>query len=413
MKFANPSTYLRACAASLVGLALLCATSLTSCADDAAEKPAAAAEKPAETEKPAAEVDPFAVPEGTDSAELKAFMQKLSQTPPQDRTPEGLKTFFNNLDKAFSEILTRDVEDEIATTAAGARSQILTILADRLGDESAAERLKTFTASLQKDERPALAAIGKSLALQQRISGITELKSEERAALIQEVADSLSAKEVDRSAIGAAMGIAEALEDESPEEAAAALNLFAKYIEAREGGELKSIAKSMRGSARRLGLVGNVMEVKGPTLDGHSFDIADWKGKVVLVDFWATWCGPCIGELPNVLSLYETYHDKGFEVVGISLDDDVEELKSFIAKRKLPWTTIFESDAEKQGWNNPLARHYGISGIPTAILIDQEGKVITLSARGNRLKVELEKLLGPVEESKPENKPDDAPTEKE
>jgi peroxiredoxin len=115
----------------------------------------------------------------------------------------------------------------------------------------------------------------------------------------------------------------------------------------------------------------------------------------VLVDFWATWCGPCIGELPNLKAHYDAYHEAGFDVVGISLDDDPEALRQFVADQQIEWTTLIDPDPVNQGWENPIARQYGISGIPACILIDQEGKVVSLNARGEELGRLLEELLGP------------------
>jgi peroxiredoxin len=110
-------------------------------------------------------------------------------------------------------------------------------------------------------------------------------------------------------------------------------------------------------------------------LAGKTLSIANYKGKVVLVDFWATWCGPCVAELPHVLKAYEQYHDKGFDVVGISLDRDQEALTSFIKKREMRWPQIFDS-------KNKLATQYGIESIPTTFLLDGEGKIIGKNIRG-------------------------------
>jgi thiol-disulfide isomerase/thioredoxin len=179
--------------------------------------------------------------------------------------------------------------------------------------------------------------------------------------------------------------------------AVAAYEAFAKALEARKEERLAGLVEGLRGAARLAGLVGNSIEIKGTTIDGKSFDISQWKGKVVLVDFWATWCGPCIGELPNVKQNYDLYHSKGFEVVGISLDDDPEKLKEFLVQEHIQWPTLFPTDETQRGWENPIARHYGISGIPTVILVNQEGKVVTLDARGPALGEQLAKLLGPAD----------------
>ena len=124
-------------------------------------------------------------------------------------------------------------------------------------------------------------------------------------------------------------------------------------------------------------------------LDGNPLSVAGYKGKVVLIDFWATWCGPCISELPNVLATYEEYHGKGFDILGISLDNEEEALKSFIAKRKMPWKQFFDG----KGWGNKLAGQYGIRSIPATFLVGKDGKIVARDLRGPALKAEVAKLL--------------------
>ena len=126
------------------------------------------------------------------------------------------------------------------------------------------------------------------------------------------------------------------------------------------------------------------MEITGTLLNGKPFDQSTLTGKVVLVDFWATWCGPCIAEIPNVLEAYKKYSSKGFEVVGVSLDQDRDALEKFVTDKKIPWPILFEN-SEGSGWQHPLATYYGISGIPTVILIGKDGNVVSLNARGERL----------------------------
>jgi hypothetical protein len=93
-------------------------------------------------------------------------------------------------------------------------------------------------------------------------------------------------------------------------------------------------------------------------------------------------------EMPNVLDNYEKYHEKGFEVVGISLDDSTENVSAFLETNKIPWVTLIDEDETKRGFDNPLARHYGVNGIPQVILVDQEGKVVSLEARRTRSRLE-------------------------
>jgi thiol-disulfide isomerase/thioredoxin len=125
-------------------------------------------------------------------------------------------------------------------------------------------------------------------------------------------------------------------------------------------------------------------------LAGEPLSIAKFRGKVVLVDFWATWCGPCVAELPNVLAAYKKYHAKGFEVIGISLDQDENALKNFIKEKGLAWPQYFDG----KGWGSKLGQKYGINSIPMTFLLDQEGKVVAKGLRGPALDAQLAKMLG-------------------
>jgi thiol-disulfide isomerase/thioredoxin len=138
---------------------------------------------------------------------------------------------------------------------------------------------------------------------------------------------------------------------------------------------------------------GQLLRIDGPTLDGGSFNVEQWRGKVVLVDFWATWCGPCLAELPNVKRVYNRFHDRGFEIVGVSLDGDRDRLTEFLKQREIPWPQIFFSEPGQQEWNNPLVQRYDITGIPTMYLLDRSGRVAPVEPRGAELAPAVEKLL--------------------
>ena len=124
-------------------------------------------------------------------------------------------------------------------------------------------------------------------------------------------------------------------------------------------------------------------------LDGKPLSVANYKGKVVLVDFWATWCGPCVRELPNVLKAYEKHHPKGFEIIGISLDQDKSRLTSFIESKGMKWQQYFDG----KGWGNKLAGQYGVNSIPATYLLDGEGKIIAKNLRGDDLEEAVSKSL--------------------
>ncbi|WP_197531328.1 redoxin family protein [Posidoniimonas corsicana] len=140
-----------------------------------------------------------------------------------------------------------------------------------------------------------------------------------------------------------------------------------------------------------LALIGKELSVQGVTLQGRPLDWEQFDGKVVLVDFWATWCGPCRAEMPNIRQNYAKHHDAGFEVVAISVDRDMNALKQFVIEEKPPWTVVADRHPAAR---ESMAARLGISGIPAFVLIGRDGKVAAVHCRGERLGVELKKLLG-------------------
>jgi FKBP-type peptidyl-prolyl cis-trans isomerase 2 len=143
------------------------------------------------------------------------------------------------------------------------------------------------------------------------------------------------------------------------------------------------------------------LELKFTAADGRAVDVAALRGKVVLVDFWATWCGPCVQEIPNVVAVYGQYHPQGFEVVGISFDQapdaakpakrqkTAEQVLAFTREKGMPWPQYYDGTY----WQNPFGKKYGIRGIPAMFLLDKNGIVVSTNARGPKLEAEVRRLL--------------------
>ena len=130
-------------------------------------------------------------------------------------------------------------------------------------------------------------------------------------------------------------------------------------------------------------------EFEAKRLDDSTFRLADYRGKkAVLIDFWATWCGPCIDEIPTIKSIAETYRDQGLEVVGVSLDRDEQALRDFVKQEKLNYVQVF--DKEK---SQTISKSYGVWGIPSVFLVDKNGVINAMKLRGNRTEQAVKALL--------------------
>jgi peroxiredoxin len=130
-------------------------------------------------------------------------------------------------------------------------------------------------------------------------------------------------------------------------------------------------------------------EIALPTPAGPIMRLSDLRGKYVLIDFWASWCGPCRRENPNVIKTYATYKDKGFEIFGVSLDQEKAAWINAIAKDQLTWPHV----SDLQYWNSVAAQAYQVSSIPMTFLLDPQGKVIAKGLRGDSLNQYLANLF--------------------
>lgn len=167
------------------------------------------------------------------------------------------------------------------------------------------------------------------------------------------------------------------------------------------------LADMAREKVRALSAITGELDLRFTAVDGREVDLQKLRGKVVLIDFWATWCVPCMAEMPNVKRIYAAYHDKGFEIIGVSCDiapapsdtpqkarlaKTAAQLIEFKEKNGMPWPDYYDGNKHNEG-GNQLAKRFAITGIPASFLVDQTGQVVALNLKGEKLEAAVKRLL--------------------
>jgi len=176
-----------------------------------------------------------------------------------------------------------------------------------------------------------------------------------------------------------------------------------RFLRTRVGPtETNAAVKEMAAGRLRIAeAMSAPLDLKFTAADGREVDLAKLRGKVVLVDFWATWCVPCLKEMPYVRAAYKKFHDRGFEVVGISFDKapgaqprgmerSAAQVDQFARENDMPWPHHYDGNY----WGNEFGRRFAIASLPTTFLLGKDGRIATTEAHGEKLAVEIERLLG-------------------
>jgi thiol-disulfide isomerase/thioredoxin len=328
--------------------------------------------------------------EYTSADELWRYIIRLQQEGPTERpkTMEQQKAilgkFFGEVDEALLEFTTRYAHDERVWDARLMRTQILNASSDLEGRKPDLKSLeRTYSEIANAKDAPA------------------ETRAEASQSLIELHAEPLM-NSSSTNALAAIEREIVAFQKQFPDDPrnGDVQLLRARLYQKADPAAAIAIARSLaNGTNPRLAaeaqqflfiqeLNKKPLDLQFKGVDGTTVDLKSLHGKVVLLDFWATWCGPCVVETPNVVATYKKLHDKGFEIIGISLDNNKDKLITFTKQHEMTWPQYFDGKT----WNNEVSTRFRVSAIPAMWLLDKKGYVRDTNARGD-LAANVEKLL--------------------
>ncbi len=270
----------------------------------------------------------------------------------------------------------------------------------RLGDPSAQEQIDAATDALASHDVPVAEVWRTFLLKEQEVLQATANDGPAREELVKELTDYLAdqKEELDSRHLRMASAIVDLINRSQPDRREDQFQALASALQASKVAELKRYGRQIAGSpgSSPADWVGKPIELTGSTLDDEVFDPKWIQGKVVIVDFWATWCGPCRKAIPELQQLYADNQSEGLEIVSISLDRDIDALANFLDGNELPWIHLVgEQSAE-------MATRLGVRGIPSMFLVDRQGKILAQAHHAGQF---LDQMKAALAEPDPPEKP--------
>jgi thiol-disulfide isomerase/thioredoxin len=291
--------------------------------------------------------------------------------------------------EAAERILAAETKDSYQRIAAQAKFEMLHRDAC-LGDEQADQKLVEFARQMRGDKDAKLAADADFFLLEHKVAGADDVPAEQIPDLLAEVKAYLADRDLTSRHLRIASSTVHAINRlEDPQQRELYFQEFGALFAKSDSKDLARYGKRLakKPATAAPDLVGKPLELAGVTALGAEFQWDRYRDKVVLVDFWASWCGPCRQAMPQVKALHERLKQRGFEVVGVNLDKDPEALAKYLKDNPIPWENLVGEEAAD------LATKYGVRGIPTMILVDRKGTVTGLSNNLANLAPDIEKLL--------------------
>jgi thiol-disulfide isomerase/thioredoxin len=339
------------------------------------------------------DVNPYLAREGAPTEMLVEFVFRMREKPVSIRRRDG---FAAAVIDAADRILAAKPEDYMRSAALVCKLETLHETAV-WGDDAADQQLIALT---REHLGSPLAKVAKAAAfydLERQALDAESLTPEESSELLEKLnaffAENRLGKPHLRMASATVAIINRLPDDETALTAYKAVgDLWAKSsdLELKRYGQ--KIAKGPKGG-QPVEWAGKTMDLAGLTVAGDEFDWDAYRGKVVLVDFWATWCGPCRAALPGLLEVYAEYREQGFEVVGVSVDRDADALAEFVEQQQIPWPNIADVSGEMAN-----SEKYQIRAIPATFLVGADGKIIATGLHGAALRAKLTALLKPAKD---------------